>query len=76
MDSTMRSNLTVGPPIELQIYKTDSFVLAEGYHRFEQDSDYLRDLKRAWDASLKEAFRQLPPLNWAATWDKVRHEQN
>jgi putative proteasome-type protease len=75
MDSTMRSNLTVGPPIELLVYGTDGFVLNR-YHRFEHDSDYLRDLKRAWDAKLKEAFRQLPPLNWAVTWDKAQHGQN
>src|SRR5690606_38557237 len=60
MDSTMRSNLTVGPPIEVLMYQADSFML-DRYHRFEPDSDYLRDLKRAWDARLKEAFKQLPP---------------
>jgi putative proteasome-type protease len=75
MDSTMRSNLTVGPPIEVLMYQVDSFML-DRYHRFESDSDYLRDLKRAWDARLKEAFKQLPPLSWAATWDKPQSERS
>lgn len=69
MDSTMRSNLTVAPPIETLVYEADGLVL-DRYHRFEEDSEYLRELHRTWDAKLIEAFRQLPPLNWAFSWDK------
>ncbi len=62
MDSTMRSNLTVGPPIELLRYEKDSFT---GQHnRFDDDDEYLRELKKAWDARLVEAFVQLPPIDW------------
>jgi putative proteasome-type protease len=32
------------------------------HYRFGEDSDFLRDLKKAWDARLKEAFHLLPPL--------------
>lgn len=70
MDSTMRSNLTVGPPIEMIIYPTDSFSLSN-YHRFEEDDDYLRELKKSWDSRLKDAFHQLPPLAWANNWNKI-----
>lgn len=62
MDSTMRSNLTVGPPIELGIYATDSFHLQR--FRFDEDDEYLRDLKKAWDQYLIDAFDKLPPLSW------------
>ena len=75
MDSTMRSNLTVGPPIELQVYETDSLHL-QRYHRFEIDSEYLRQLNRNWDQRLREAFRQMPPLNWSFSWDAKQNEQN
>ena len=75
MDSTMRSNLSVGAPIELLIYKTGDLKL-ENPNRFAEDSDFLRDLKRNWDARLKEAFRQMPPLAWATNWDKSGREQN
>lgn len=64
MDSTMRSNLAVGPPIEVMLYAANSFSL-KPYHRFEEDNDFLRDLKKAWDSRLKEAFNQLPQLTWA-----------
>lgn len=75
MDSTMRSNLSVGPPIELLIYPTNTLKLEDPY-RFDGDSDFLRDLKRAWDERLKEAFRQMPPMTWVKNWDKSNREQN
>ena len=63
MDSTMRSNATVGPPIELLIYEKDSFSLDR---RFILDADdpYLLEIKTAWDEKLKEAFAELRRLNW------------
>ena len=75
MDSTMRSNLSVGPPIELLIMK-DNELQMQKPHRFEEDSDFLRDLKRSWDERLKDAFRQMPPLSWAVNWDKSNREQS
>jgi len=69
MDSTMRSNITVGPPIEVQIYHSDSFEPGD-YHRFEQDSDYLREVKRSWDTNIKAAFKNMPPIAWAFSWDR------
>jgi putative proteasome-type protease len=70
MDSTMRSNLTVGPPIEVIVYEKDSFVINRRY-RFEEDSDYLRELKRCWDENLKDAFSNLPPIAWSNNWDNA-----
>jgi len=51
----------VGPPIELQIYTANSFQL-QPYYRLEEGNDYLREVKRAWDERLKDAFNQMPPL--------------
>lgn len=73
MDSTMRSNVTVGPPIEIRVYLADSLSM-DSHITLEDDSDYLRELKRSWDAHLKEAFRQLPPPAWAAAWDSRANE--
>ena len=70
MDSTMRSNLTVGPPIEMIVYPSDTYKLSN-HHRFEEDDEYLRELKKSWDSRLKEAFHQLPPLAWAKNWNKI-----
>jgi putative proteasome-type protease len=75
MDSTLRSNLTVGPPIEVLVYTKDSLIIDQ-LHRFEQDSDFLREISRSWDQRLKEAFRQMPPLTWAANWDQRQESKN
>ncbi|MGR8920037.1 MAG: peptidase [Gammaproteobacteria bacterium] len=68
MDSTMRSNVTVGPPIEVLVYNADTLALNPRLV-LEEDSDYLRELKKGWDQRLKDAFRSLPPPSWANTWD-------
>ena len=75
MDSTMRSNLTVGPPIEVMIYDKNSFMLNRRF-RFEEDSEYLRQTRKQWDDSLREAFLKLPPINWGESWDKQAEQNN
>lgn len=70
MASTMNSNPSVGPPIEIMLYQANSYKL-ENYHRFEEDDDFLRDLNKEWANKLMDAFNQLPPLAWAPSWDKV-----
>ncbi|HEY5622319.1 MAG TPA: peptidase, partial [Gammaproteobacteria bacterium] len=61
MDSSMRSNASVGPPIELSIYEADSFV--GGRHVvLDEHDEYLIQLRAAWESSLKNAFNELPRL--------------
>ncbi len=61
MDSTMRSNATVGPPIDLLLYSADSMRPGSKI-TFGDDDDYLRDLRRGWQESLKSSFSNLPKL--------------
>jgi putative proteasome-type protease len=58
----MRSNVTVGPPIELVVYRKDTYKIS-CYQKFDSDDPYLLQLKASWDASLMAAFRELPRLN-------------
>ena len=62
MDSTIRSNASVGAPVELLIYRKDSFSLEE-YYCFDDDNDYLLHLRRSWEAKLREAIAALPLLD-------------
>jgi putative proteasome-type protease len=64
MDSTMRSNVTVGPPIDIQLYRVDSLTPGEHYH-FEADSEYLKNITQAWNKCMVESFASLPPLDRA-----------
>jgi len=63
MDSTLRSNLSVGPPIELRVYEADRLEPGR-YLRFEEDDAYLRLLARSWNQKLIEAFSTLPEISW------------
>ena len=62
MDSTMKSNVTVGPPIELLIYKKDSLTLSR-YMRLDENHTYLVALRRSWAENLRVAFDALPPFD-------------
>ncbi|SJZ52289.1 peptidase [Consotaella salsifontis] len=63
-DSTIRSNLSVGLPIDMQFYETDSF--AAGYrHRFDARDPYYQTISEGWSDALKVAFDHLPPFEIA-----------
>lgn len=61
MDATMRSNVTVGPPIEVLIYNPCK-PHAIRHMVFGPDDDYLRELGRSWQGYVEKAFSVLPPL--------------
>ena len=63
MDSTMRSNATVGPPIDVLIYEKDSFKLNRHF-TLQADDPYLLEIKSAWDEKIKEAFAELRRVTW------------
>ncbi|MBO6556026.1 MAG: peptidase [Pseudomonadales bacterium] len=75
MDSTMRSNLSVGPPIEVLMYDVNALSDQKRF-RFEEDSEYLRQLKSSWDERLREAFNNLPPVTWSKVWDQQAKSGN
>jgi putative proteasome-type protease len=63
MDSTIRSNLTVGPPLDLAIIKRDEFKLAT-HISIENDNAYFKDIRERWGYALQEVFSELPNPNW------------
>ena len=65
MDSTMQSNVTVGPPIELLVLERDELSIAKRL-KLDAESDYLTDLRNGWRDRITEAFRALPDVNWNA----------
>jgi len=63
MDSTIKSNATVGPPIEVLVYEKDTFE-TNHYIKMEEDDEYLREIKQAWNEALNSAFSRLPLFHW------------
>lgn len=61
-DSTMRSNLSVGMPIDLICYEQDSFEVRR--RRFDEGDPYFTALSHAWGEGTRQVFRELPELSW------------
>jgi putative proteasome-type protease len=59
MDSTMRSNLGVGLPIDLLVLRRDALE-SEVVHRIEAGEPYFHDLRERWSAALRAAHIAIP----------------
>ena len=63
MDSTLRSNLTVGLPVDLLIYRKDALdVMVE--RRIHEDDPYFQTIRGGWSTALRDAYQTLPPPPW------------
>jgi putative proteasome-type protease len=62
-DSTMRSNISVGLPIDLVIYDNNSLKLRVQRHIDEADA-YFRMIHTEWGEGLRRVFAQLPNPDW------------
>ena len=60
MDSTMRSNLAVGLPIDVLIVRRNTCE-AELNYRIEPGEPYFHDLRERWSAALRAAHASIPP---------------
>jgi putative proteasome-type protease len=59
VDSTMRSNLSVGMPIDILIARRDACT-AEVLHRIEPGDSYFTDLRERWSSALRAAHNNIP----------------
>jgi putative proteasome-type protease len=62
-DSTMRSNLSVGMPIDLLCYERDSLAVSKRC-RFLEGDPYFTVLSNEWSEGTRRVFRLLPELAW------------
>jgi putative proteasome-type protease len=65
MDSTLRSNLTVGLPVDLLVYRRDALKTALR-RRITDDDPYFRKIRDQWSGALREAYRAMPRPDWAS----------
>ncbi len=63
MDSTIRSNLAVGLPLDLVIVRRDGYSVAR-HIGIDTDNEYFHDLRSLWSEALREAFAHLPEPDW------------
>lgn len=61
-DSTIRSNIAVGPPFDMIVIRRDS--LTGDQRRMSGDDPYFRELGQKWSQALAEAHRAMPRPPW------------
>ena len=64
MDSTLRSNLTVGLPVDLLVYRRDSLDIAMR-RRINAEDTYFKEIRELWSQALRDAYRAMPNPTWA-----------
>ncbi|HKP66463.1 MAG TPA: peptidase [Casimicrobiaceae bacterium] len=62
-DSTMRSNISVGLPIDLLVYETGSLKVAL-QRRIQEFDPYFQMVHQQWGEGLRRVFAQLPDPDW------------
>jgi putative proteasome-type protease len=70
LSATIKSNVSVGPPLDLGIYRTDSFQpLVTG--RLHATDPYYAKINESWNQALADAFVALPNFRWPVVEDQA-----
>jgi putative proteasome-type protease len=63
MDSTLKSNLSVGLPLDLLIYQTDSLDVTHVTH-IDEKNEYFQMIRSTWGLKLKQVFSEIQAPSW------------
>jgi len=63
MDSTLRSNISVGLPLDLLVYEADQLRVTK-FVQIDQDNEYMQMIRNTWGARLRQVFSEIPDPTW------------
>jgi putative proteasome-type protease len=63
MDSTLRSNISVGLPLDLLVYEADRLRVTK-FVQIDQDNEYMQMIRTTWGARLRQVFSEIPDPTW------------
>ena len=63
MDSTLRSNISVGLPLDLLVYEADRLRVTK-FVQIDQDNEYMQMIRNTWGARLRQVFSEIPDPTW------------
>ena len=66
MDSTMRSNLSVGLPLDLLCYEADCLAVTR-FAMIDANNEYFRMIHDTWGERMKQIFQEIPDPKWDAS---------
>lgn len=65
MDSTLRSNVSVGLPLDLLVYEKDSLRVTK-FALIDHDNQYFQMIHSSWGERLRQVFGEIPDPEWTA----------
>jgi putative proteasome-type protease len=65
MDSTLRSNISVGLPLDLLVYEADALRVRR-FVTIDSTNQYYRMISSTWGARLRQVFSEIPNPTWDA----------
>jgi len=63
MDSTLRSNISVGMPLDLLVYEVDSLRVSK-FVRIDERNEYMQMIRSTWGSRLRQVFAEIPDPAW------------
>ena len=63
MDSTLRSNISVGLPLDLLVYETDALRVTR-FVQVDHANQYMQMIRDTWGMRLKQVFQEIPDPAW------------
>ncbi|MBF0469798.1 MAG: peptidase [Gammaproteobacteria bacterium] len=74
IDSTIRSNITVGPPVEISIVKQGCFQVNQ-YLKLEEQDIFYKSMTQRWNEGLRDSFNTLPRFPWESRTQPQEQQQ-
>ncbi|MBA2241452.1 MAG: peptidase [Chthoniobacterales bacterium] len=63
LDATIKSNVSVGPPVDILCYETDSLQVSKRM-RLEKDDPYLAEIGRKWQDGIVKLVNEMPAADF------------
>ena len=63
MDSTLRSNISVGLPLDMLVYETGALRVTHFAH-IDEDNEYFRMIRKTWGERLRQVFTEIADPSW------------
>jgi len=64
MDSTLRSNISVGLPLDLLVYERDSLRVTR-FTQLDSENAYFQMIHNTWGERLRQVFAEIPEPDWS-----------
>ncbi|MBV7485519.1 proteasome-type protease [Bordetella sp. BOR01] len=63
MDSTLRSNISVGLPLDMLVYESGALRVTHFAH-IDEDNEYFRMIRKSWGERLRQVFTEIADPTW------------